>query len=195
MRMGPLGRALYNSRARAAVQRRWVLPGLSRLGAEISGRVVELGAGGGAGAALLLAAGANEVVALDLDPIMTDAVRGRSPRAIPVIADSARLPLRDSVADVVADVVADLGGIHLADPWQTILSEAHRVLVHRGQLLLEQPVNPFVDRVPALGRLGGFSERQLLDALDATGFRVVATDRLGPFGLDLLVVAVKNDDA
>jgi hypothetical protein len=50
-------------------------------------------------------------------------------------------------------------------------------------------------RVPALGRLGGFSERQLLDALDATGFRVVATDRLGPIGLDLLVVAVKNDDA
>lgn len=187
MRMGAFGRALYTSPLRAAMQRRWVLPAMVRLGGDIDGaRVVELGSGDGTGARLLRSAGAGQVVTVDLDDRMVGRVRAVVPDAHPLHADNARLPLADSVADVVVDFC----GIHLADAWRDILGEAARVLIPGGRLCLEQPVNAAAKRIPLLGRLGGFDEAALLAQVEEVGLRILGVTRLGM--ADLVAVAVKD---
>lgn len=186
MRMGAFGRALYTSPLRAAVQRRWVLPTMVRLGGRIDGAcVVELGSGDGTGARLLRSAGAEQVVTVDLDDRMVGRISVVAPDAHPLRADNARLPLAHSVADVVVDFC----GIHLADAWQDILSEAARVLRPGGRLCLEQPVNA-AKRIPLLGRLGGFDEAALLAQVEAVGLRVLGVTHVGM--TDLVAVAMKD---
>lgn len=187
--MGPLGRALYNSRARAAIQSHWVLPALERISGPIRGRVIEIGAGSGNGAALIAKREVDHLVAVDLDPRMASRIPRRAPGVDVVVADSAQLPLPDEVAQFVID----LAGIHLLDPWHAILREVSRVLVPDGMLLLEQPINPLAGRWSTLSRVtGGFARKELLEAVQGAGFDIVAAGAVGPFGLDLVAVAIKR---
>lgn len=91
--------------------------------------------------------------------------------------------------------MVDFCGIYLADPWRLILAEIERVLVAGGELLLEQPLNPLLSgRSPTRRHslIGGFDSEELLDAVEAGAMQVVGTERIGPFGLDLVARAVRS---
>ena len=196
MRMGVLGRATYNSARRARVQRREIVPAFERLGGLLTGcRVLEVGAGRGGGAELLLdVLGAAAVDAVDLDPIMTRLARDRlggRPASV-LAADTAALPFPDGAYDAAVD----FGGIHLADDWRRALAEIARVLRPGGRFYFEQPLN-LVPRwtvdLAAGGRFpGGFAIAELLGALDSADLAVVGTDGRGVGGLDLIGVARKR---
>src|SRR4051794_41800794 len=71
--MNRLGRAVLNSPARAAAQRRFVVPTMRRLGGRLEpgARVLEVGCGRGAGTSLIIEQlGADAVDAIDIDPVM-----------------------------------------------------------------------------------------------------------------------------
>ena len=98
--------------------------------------VVDAGCGVGYGS-VFLAASARLVLALD---ISTEALRAAReeyshPKVALINADCGRLPLSDNSVDIVAafEVIEHL------DDWQTLISEAARVLAPHGQLLVSTP--------------------------------------------------------
>lgn len=195
MRMGSVGRAIFSSRVRERVLRDAVAPQLVRLGGTLQDcRVLEVGAGSGAGAQLLLEQfEARSVDALDLDPEMLGRAQVRLGRRAPtVLADMSALPFPGAAYDVVVG----FGALHLADDWRGALREIARVLEPGGRYLFEQPINPVV-RVAlkrrAGGRVpGGFGRAELVDAMAHAGLVVQNSARVGAGGLDLVGVAAKR---
>jgi ubiquinone/menaquinone biosynthesis C-methylase UbiE len=196
MRMGALGRAIYNGKRRYRVTRDEIVPEFTRLGGDLAGcRVLEVGAGRGAGAELVIEhLGAARVDVVDLDPLMTRLASSRlvdRPAGV-ILADSTALP----VATGRYDAVVDFGGIHLADDWRAILAEIARVLRPGGRFYIEQPLNPvpvLAARLPSGGRLPrGFARDELLAAMAAVGLDTIATGSRGLGRHDLLGVARKR---
>jgi len=108
---------------------------LARAGSLGAGsQVLDLAAGTGRVAIPLTAVG-SRVVALDPARPMLDELAKKSPSlSIPrVIGDGARLPFASGSFDAV--VIARL--LYLVPEWNTLLTEAHRVLVPGGRLLHE----------------------------------------------------------
>lgn len=98
--------------------------------------VVDAGCGVGYGSAFL-AASARLVLALDISTEALGAAREEysHPKMALINADCGRLPLPDASVDVVASFEV----IEHMDDWQTLISEAARVLAPQGQLLVSTP--------------------------------------------------------
>ena len=86
-------------------------------------RVLDLGAGTGVAGRAAIAAGARQVVAVDIAESMLRAVGGSSGRMLPVVADATHLPFTAQAFDIVCAAFC-LG--HLPDP-VAALKEARRV--------------------------------------------------------------------
>lgn len=195
MRMGSVGRAIFSSHVRERVLRDTVTPQLVRLGGTLQDcRVLEVGAGSGAGAQLLLEQfRARSVDALDLDPAMLCRAVARLGHRVPaVLADMSAMPFPSAAYDVVVG----FGALHLADDWRGALREICRVLEPGGRYLFEQPINPLLPvalKRPGGGRVpGGFGRFELIDAMAHAGFVVERSARVGIGGLDLVGLATKR---
>jgi len=184
--MNRLGRAVLNSPARAAAQRRYVVPALGRLGGDLDGcRVLEIGCGRGFGSTLILdLLGAASVEALDIDPAM---VRLASRR----LGERGRVRVGDMVdtgaASNAYDAVVDMGAIHLEPRWREAIGEIGRVLRPGGRFYFEEIVQPRRQAFSALAtgrRLPiDFARQSLLGQLEAVGFVQVGLKDVGPMAL------------
>ena len=152
-----------------------------------AGAVLDLGCGDGLYLAALAASGA-EVHAADRSRLALQRAGRRAPRAtLHEVADDERLPLADNSVDRVWcwDALE-----HVVDT-QTVLSEARRVLVPGGELLVGTPDHPLLLRLRLA--LGGWDEhfdpfsphlrfytaRSLAAALTGCGFEPPSIGRRG----------------
>jgi SAM-dependent methyltransferase len=115
--------------------RRGILP-WALAGARVSGDVLEIGGGGGAMAAGLLARfPAAHVTVADLDPLMVQATQRRlgpfGPRAVATVGDATALPFDDDRFDVVVSFLM----LHHIGRWEAAVAEAVRVLRPGGRFL------------------------------------------------------------
>jgi SAM-dependent methyltransferase len=101
----------------------------------VGARVVDAGCGEGYGAALLAAAGAATVVALDLDLPTLRHVRSAYPAVVPALGNRGALPVADGSVDVV---VSSQTVEHLWDQ-DGFVRECARVLRPGGRLLMSTP--------------------------------------------------------
>lgn len=143
--------------------------------AKAGGRtVLDAGCGEGYGAAALADAGAERVVAVDLDPAVIAHIERTYPRVEAVRAELTDLPLADAAFDLVVSFQV------IEHVWDVpaYLASLRRVLTPRGELVLATPnrltftpnspipVNPFHVRE--------FDPGELQRELTAAGFRVGA---------------------
>lgn len=135
-------------------------------------RVLDAGSGEGYGAAMLAAAGAAAVVAVDLDEASVAHVRASYPAVEALHAEFTDMPLDQGSIDLVTSFQVIE---HVWDP-PSFLRSLRRVLVPGGELLLstpnrltftpdsDEPVNPF--------HVKEYAPEELREELHAAGFRV-----------------------
>lgn len=168
MRLNRFETALMNNPVRAAVQRRWEVPKLRRMGGRLTGgRALEVGCGRGVGTGLILELfGAESVDAFDLDPRMVVQARARLARR----GSAARVWVGDAIAvsapDASYDAVFDFGIIHHVPEWRRAVVEIYRVLKPGGRLFAEEVLEKFILH-PVVRRL---LEHPLADRFDTEGF-------------------------
>lgn len=183
--MNRLGRVVLNSPARAAAQRRYVIPTLERIGGTLDGlHILEIGCGRGVGTELLLdRLGAGSVHAIDIDPTMVRLAADRL--AATTASGRARVRHGDMTETGVApdsyDAVVDLGALHLEPNWRGALAEVSRVLRPGGRFYFEEIVRPSRQVLVPLATghriAGAISHRALLDELARLDFAIVDTAR------------------
>ena len=153
-----------------------VLPNLLELLPRPGRLTVDLGCGEGRLARDLTARG-HRVVGVDASPTLIAAAREASPELVFHVADAARLPMRDAVADLVVAFMS----LQDIDDLEGALAEAARVLSAGGRLCLAivHPLNsagtfegdgadsPFVIRGSYLG------SRTYQDTVERDGLRMV----------------------
>jgi ubiquinone/menaquinone biosynthesis C-methylase UbiE len=132
----PTGERVFcRSAAWGAFARRAVLP-WALAGEPISGDVLEIGGGGGAMAAGLLARhSAARVTVADLDPLMVRATARRlaafGRRATATVGDATALPFDDGGFDIVISFLM----LHHIGRWEAAVGEAVRVLRPGGRFI------------------------------------------------------------
>ncbi|MCP4203157.1 MAG: class I SAM-dependent methyltransferase [bacterium] len=177
--------ALMNNPVRAAIQRRYEVPKLLRLGGAMrGGRALEVGCGRGVGTGLIHRTfGADSVDAFDLDPRMVTRARSR----VAPLGSRVRLWLGDASAiaapDATYDAVFDFGIIHHVPEWRRAVAEVHRVLKPNGRFYAEEVLEGFIGH-PITRRLFEHPQVDRFDStgfsreLQASGFELVATEEL-----------------
>jgi ubiquinone/menaquinone biosynthesis C-methylase UbiE len=188
--MNRLGRAVLNSPARAAAQRRHVVPTMARLGVDLAGcDVLEVGCGCGAGTELLVELlHPRSIRAIDIDPVMVRLARQR-------VDGQAQVEVGDMLEieadDDAYDAVVDMGAIHIEPRWRDALAEVARVLRPGGCFAFEEIVRPSRQALSTLAvgcRLrSGFAHHPFLDELEAHRLRLVAVDESLPPALTGMV--------
>ncbi|MDP0400533.1 class I SAM-dependent methyltransferase [Tsukamurella strandjordii] len=178
-----------------AATRRWVLPWALQ-GVRPTGRVLEIGGGGGAMAAQLLAASTPadrlQLTVTDFDPVMVGAAQDRlqrfGGRAHAEVADATALPFGDGEFDTVVSFIM----LHHVVAWEQALREAVRVLRPGGTLVgydllgtaparilhrLEGAPHRFIDRGQLRPHLAGLPLRDLTvrENVALTRFRATRT--------------------
>ena len=180
-----------------AATRRWGLPWALQ-GVRPTGRVLEIGGGGGAMAAQLLAASAPadqvQLTVTDFDPVMVAAAQDRlqrfGDRAQARVADAAALPFGDDEFDTVVSFIM----LHHVVDWEQALREAVRVLRPGGTLVgydllgtaparilhrLEGAPHRFIDRGQLRPHLAGLPLREVTVRENAALTRFRATRTAG----------------
>ncbi len=157
--MPATAKAFATSRLSGLITRRIVVPWVLQ-GERLAGEGLEIGAGGGAMTAQLLAMFPElQMVATDYDADMVEAARENvapfEDRARVERADAADLPFRDGRFDLVLSAAM----LHHVVAWEKALSECARVLRPGGRLLGYDLVDTAVIR---LMHFGGAHETRLL---------------------------------
>lgn len=172
-------------RQMALLERVWFSGGRAWLGERVRGRVLEIGIG--TGRDLEHYPRDVAVTGVDLSPQMLELARRRAAQLDREVTlqegDAARLPIDD---DSVDTVVLALCLCSVPDPAAAV-TEAHRVLVPGGRLLLLDHVGSTVPPLRALQWLvervsvplaGEHLTRRQLPLVERTGFDVVEVERL-----------------
>jgi ubiquinone/menaquinone biosynthesis C-methylase UbiE len=181
MKLNWIEKMVVNSLPRAVFQRQATGRRLRRMGGCVEGAAaLEVGCGRGVGIGIILDLfGADRVDAVDLDPDMVRLARRRfrdgQGRVRLWVGSAAALPVRDGVYDAVFD----FGIIHHVGAWREALREIHRVLRPGGRLYVEEIqrrfiVHPFWRRIFRHPQNDRFDHRQLIQALSACGFEIIA---------------------
>ena len=182
----------------------WAVAHLPLAGA----RVVEAGSGEGFGAAMLRAAGADVVLALEYDAPAVAHAAGTYPAVSSVRANLAALPVADSGIDVVATLQVvehlwDLRGFvrdcaRVLRPGGVLLvTTPNRLTFSPGLARGEKPTNPFhveefdAEQLAALVRAAGFSDIVVRGLWH--GPRLDAEERAHGSIVDAQVAAVLGD--
>ncbi len=98
-----------------------------------SARIV-LDIGGGTGLARALWSVESRYICLDIDPVKLSGYRAKDPRALAMLADATKLPIRDKSVDAV---VCTSVTHHLLDgQFETMFAEGARVLKPDGRFIL-----------------------------------------------------------
>jgi ubiquinone/menaquinone biosynthesis C-methylase UbiE len=163
---------LVNNPLRAAAQRYYEIPLLTRIAGRVDGgRVLEIGCGNGRGLRLLVERlGAAQVYGIDLDPRQLRRARRRAGCATVLTASAHRLPFPDASFDAVFD----FGVLHHVPLWQAAVAEIRRVLQPGGRFYFEEVTRAGLNRwlwrtLLDHPRENRFSEREFLDELTARG--------------------------
>lgn len=161
-----------------AVTGRWVLPWALQ-NVQPRGRVLEIGGGGGAMAAQILATSPDdvEVTVTDFDPVMVataaDRLRRFGDRAHAQVADATALPFEDGGFDTVVTFIM----LHHVVDWEQALGEAVRVLAPGGMLVGYD--------------LLGSAPARLLHHLEGAPHRFINRDELRPHLASLPLIDIK----
>ena len=155
---------------------------------QVSGRVLDLGAGTGESFKHIPTA-VGQVVALEPDPAMLRQARLRTPEAVGAVrmvqAASERLPFAPATFDTVVAclVLCTVGDLDLT------VAEIHRVLRPGGQLLLMEHVRAadqtlaecqdLLERPWSWFNGGCHPNRRTLEAIEGAGFRLGTLERYG----------------
>ena len=104
-----------------------------RIVPKVSGKVLDIGGGGGTWTDVLRNAGlVGEVYAIDISPAI---LKERDPRDVSVVGDMEHLPFENGFFDAAFFFAA----LHHVRQTETALSEAHRTVREGGYLLLYEP--------------------------------------------------------
>jgi ubiquinone/menaquinone biosynthesis C-methylase UbiE len=191
MKLNALEFSLMNNPIREWSQ--WVLETPRMFGDDntLTGQnVLEVGCGRGVGVEILMALGANEVTAFDLDEKMVELARQRTARFgghVHIFSGDAEII---SAPDASFDSVADYGILHHVPHWQTAIAEIARVLKPGSSFYFEEVLegliaNPLATRTLVHPESGRFSAEDFRTALEAAGLKVVRWSKfvnLGIFG-------------
>jgi len=183
MQLNLLEKALMNNPLRAALQRRFEARRLQRMGGKVHGAaVLEIGCGRGFGTRLLFEEfGAHRVHAFDLDWRMVRLAHrhyaARNPQSFFWVADTVHIPVKDDAYDAVFD----FGALHHVVAWRDAVREVYRVLKPGGRIFVEEIqakylVHPLFRRLLRHPQEDRFDRRQFAEALENTGFKVIAAD-------------------
>ncbi len=185
MLLNQIEKALMNNPLRALTQRLFEARRFLKMGGSRSGGVaLEIGCGRGVGAEIILDIfGAARVDAFDLDSHMIELAQ----RRLVKYGEKVRLWAGD-VTKILAednsyDAVFDFGILHHVPNWRDGLKEVHRVLKPLGRFYAEEALDPFIThplwrRVLEHPQEDRFGHDGFVDALEACGFAVRATERL-----------------
>ena len=199
MKLNTAERWLVNHPARALVQHFFEVPLLLRLGGSVqSGRVLEVGCGGGAGLSLLLSRfGAAYVEGVDLDPRQVACARKRlmrkdEGRVAVGVARVEQLPFEQASFDAVFD----FGMLHHVPAWQAGIGEICRVLKPEGRFYFEEVTRAALNRWAYRTflqhpRENRFSEAEFLEELTRNGLCPQLPTRRVLFG-DIFVGVAKR---
>jgi SAM-dependent methyltransferase len=168
----PVGERVFcRTRAWGLFARRAVLP-WAVAGQQLSGDVLEIGGGGGAMAAGLLARfPAARVTVADLDPLMVRVTERRlvpfGDRAAATVGDATALPFDDGSFDVVVSFLM----LHHIGRWEAAVGEAVRVLRPGGRFVGYDLVDTLVSR--AIHHADGIHD---LRSITGPAFRTALAD-------------------
>jgi ubiquinone/menaquinone biosynthesis C-methylase UbiE len=140
---------LVNNPARAFIQHHVEARRLLRLGGRLDGKkVLEIGCGRGVGVEVIFERfGAAQVTAIDLDPKMVNAAKGRlksyAPERLSLAVGEAT---SIEASDATFDAVFDFGVLHHVPDWQKAIGEIARVLKPGGLFYFEEVTKQALDR-------------------------------------------------
>ncbi len=186
MLLNRVEKAMMNNPLRAAIQRLYEAERLISMGGPAEGKVcLEIGCGRGVGTEIILDRfGAARVDAFDLDEEMVaqakDRLASRGDRVRLWTGSATEIPAEDGVYGAVFD----FGIVHHVPEWRRALAEVYRVLEPGGRFYAEEVLAYFIHH-PLWRRLlehpmaDRFDRHAFQEALQTTGFRLVASGSLG----------------
>ncbi len=186
MLLNRIEKLVVSNPLRAFIQHHFEAGRLLRMGGPLKGgRVLEVGCGPGYGIEVILDSfGADSVDAFDLDPDMVARTKKRLSRRRERVniwtADAAAIPAREASYDAAFDFFV----IHHVPDWRRAVEEIHRVLkpggrLYAGEVFEKLITNPIARRLLEHPQHDRFDEEKFREALSSSGFRVIATERLG----------------
>ena len=187
---------LMNNPVRYLAQRLFEGPVLKRMGGAQTGALaLEIGCGGGGGISLIYNLfHAGQVHAFDLDPAMMQRASRKNRHLMPSprfwVGNVRHIPAQEGLYDAVFD----FGALHHVKDWVSALTEVHRILKPGGRFYIEEIsrnfiTHPFWRRLLDHPQENRFDHRDLITALETTGFIIRSSKRL--FGLYIWIVADK----
>lgn len=189
-----------NNPVRALVQELLEVKTLRRYSQLPQGKkVLEIGCGNGTGTKLIKKYfHPKSITAIDLDEQMIRIARQKNsdPSVLFEVADAAYLPYRNNSFDAVFD----FGIIHHIPNWRDCIRELYRVLIQKGELLIEDlSIETFTSgvgkplrKILAHPYKAIYTREEFFSSLQKVGFTMQTKKLYAPFGFQYFVVIARK---